>query len=138
METTVIPYLNFNGNTAEVMNFYKSVLGGDLTMQTFGEANMAEDPKDKDLIVHASLKSGSVVIMASDTMPSTPSTAGTNFRLSLQGQDAKSLTDIFNKLSQGGKVEMPLAKQFWGDTFGMLTDRFGTHWQVNISGPPQQ
>jgi PhnB protein len=138
METTVIPYLNFNGNTAEVMNFYKSVLGGDLTMQTFGEANMAEDPKDKDLIVHASLKSGSVVIMASDTMPSTPSTAGTNFRLSLQGQDAKSLTDIFNKLSQGGEVEMPLAKQFWGDTFGMLTDRFGTHWQVNISGPPQQ
>ena len=137
METTVSPYLNFNGNTAEVMNFYKSVLGGDLTMQTFGVANMAEDPKDKNLIVHAALKSGSVVIMASDTLPSTPSTAGTNFRLSLQGQDAKSLTDIFNKLSQGGEVEMPLAKQFWGDTFGMVTDKFGMHWQVNISGPPQ-
>jgi PhnB protein len=137
METTVSPYLNFNGNTAEVMNFYKSVLGGDLTMQTFGEANMAEDPKDKNLIVHAALKSGSVVIMASDTLPSTPSIAGTNFRLSLQGQDAKSLTDIFNELSQGGEVEMPLAKQFWGDTFGMLTDKFGMHWQVNISGPPQ-
>jgi PhnB protein len=56
MEITVNPYLNFNGNTAAVMNFYKSVLGGDLTMQTFGDANMAEDAKDKDLIVHASLK----------------------------------------------------------------------------------
>jgi PhnB protein len=120
------------------MNFYKSVLGGDLTMQTFGEANMAQDAKDKDLIVHAALKSGSVVIMASDPLPSMPATAGSNFRLSLQGQDAKSLTDIFNKLSQGGEVEMPLAKQFWGDTFGMLTDKFGIHWQVNISGQPQQ
>jgi PhnB protein len=137
MEITVNPYLNFNGNTAAVMNFYKSVLGGDLTMQTFGDANMAEDAKDKDLIVHASLKSGSVVIMASDTLPSTPVTAGSNFRLSLQGQDAKSLTDIFDRLSQGGEVEMPLAKQFWGDTFGMLTDKFGIHWMVNIgSGQP--
>lgn len=135
MGITVNPYLNFNGNTAAVMNFYKSVLGGDLTMQTFGEANMAEDTKDKDLIVHAALKSGSVVIMASDALPSTPVTAGSNFRLSLQGQDAKGLTDVFNKLSQGGEVDMPLAKQFWGDTFGMmLTDKFGTHWMVNISG----
>jgi PhnB protein len=138
METTVNPYLNFNGNTAAVMKFYQSILGGDLTMQTFGEAKMAEDPKDKDLIVHAALKSGSVVIMASDTLPRMPASAGSNFRLSLQGQDAKSLTDIFNKLSLGGEVEMPLAKQFWGDTFGMLTDKFGIHWMVNISGqsPP--
>jgi PhnB protein len=137
MEITVNPYLNFNGNTSTVMKFYQSVLGGDLTMQTFGEAKMAEDPKDKDLIVHAALKSGSVVIMASDTLPSMPATAGSNFRLSLQGQDAKSLTDVFNKLSQDGEVEMPLAKQFWGDTFGMLTDKFGIHWMVNIgSGQP--
>jgi PhnB protein len=133
MEITLNPYLNFNGNTAAAMNFYKSVLGGDLTMQTFGEANMGEDPKDKDLIVHAALKSGAVVIMASDA-PSTHVTAGSNVRLSLQGQDAEGLTDIFNKLSQGGEVEMPLAKQFWGDTFGMLTDKFGIHWMVNISG----
>ena len=138
MPSKLNPYLNFNGNTAEAMKFYHSIFGGALTMQTFGEAKMAQDPKDKDLIVHAALKSGSVTIMASDTLPSNPVTIGSNARLSLGGRDEKGLTDIFNKLSQGGKVEMPLAKQFWGDTFGMLDDKFGIHWMVNIQGQTQR
>jgi PhnB protein len=132
MDITLNPYLNFNGNTAAAMKFYQSIFGGDLTMQTFGEANMAQDPADKDRIVHAALKSGGLTLMASDTQSSAPSTEGSNYHLSLQGKDAKGLTDIFEKLSQGGKVEMPLAKQFWGDTFGMVADKFGVNWMVNV------
>jgi len=138
MKATLNPYLNFNGNAAAAMKFYKSILGGALTMQTFGEAKMSESPKDKDLILHASLKSGSVIIMAADTQPNMPATAGSNVHLSLQGQDAKSLKGIFNKLAQGGTVDMPLAKQFWGDTFGMLTDKFGVHWMLNINAPARR
>ena len=131
------PYLNFNAKTAEAMKFYQSVLGGELKMQTFGEAKMAQTPKEKDLIVHAALKTDSISLMASDTPPSRPAKFGDNVHLSITGQDAKKLTGIFNKLSQGGKVDMPLAKQFWGDTFGMLTDRFGVHWMVNIASQRQ-
>jgi PhnB protein len=118
LEIILSPYLNFNGNTADAMKFYQSVFGGELTMQTFGEANMVESPDQKNLIVHAALKvSDTFSLMASDTLPSQPTKLGENVRLSLSGSDNNRLTEIFSRLSQGGKVEMPLAKQFWGDTF---------------------
>jgi len=137
METVLNPYLNFNGKTAEAMRFYKSVLGGELTMQTFGEAKMAKTPQEMDLIVHATLKSGALSLMASDTMPDRLAKFGDNVHLSITGQESSRLTQIFNGLAKGGKVDMPLAKQFWGDTFGMLTDKFGVHWMVNITAQAQ-
>ncbi len=133
MEPTLNPYLNFNGNTAEAMKFYHSVLGGDLTMQTFEDAKMAATPEMKSMIVHALLKNDALTFMASDTQPSMKATFGSNVHLSISGGDSERLTKIFNGLAQGGTVTMPLAKQFWGDTFGMLTDKFGVHWMVNIS-----
>jgi PhnB protein len=137
MEPTLTPYLNFNGNTAEVMKFYQSILGGELTMQTFGEAKMARTPEEKDMIVHASLKSQAVSLMASDTMPDQQAKFGDNIHLSITGQDNSKLTRIFNLLAEEGKVDMPLAKQFWGDIFGMLTDKFGVHWMINIATQAQ-
>jgi PhnB protein len=134
MELTLNPYLNFNGNTAQAMKFYQSILGGELTMQTFGEAKMAKTPKEKNLILHAALRKGALTIMASDGQPNQKVKVGDNIHLSITGQDKDRLTETFNKLAKGGKVDMPLAKQFWGDTFGMLTDKFGVHWMVNI-GP---
>lgn len=133
MEVQLNPYLTFNGTAAPAMKFYQSVLGGELTMQTFGEVKMAQGPSDENLIMHASLKSDSAVIMASDSQVGDPATAGDNIRLSLSGKDEKGLTDVFNKFAEGGTVDMPMAKQFWGDTFGMVTDKFGTQWMVNIS-----
>ncbi|MHB1907621.1 MAG: VOC family protein [Nitrososphaerales archaeon] len=130
---TLSPYLNFNGNAKEAMKFYESVLGGKLTMQTFGEANMAQDPSEKDRIVHASLQSENISLFASDGHPSMKIQFGDSVNLSLMGSEREKLTKIFNSLAQGGNVTMPLAKQFWGDTFGMLTDKFGIHWMVNIS-----
>ncbi len=106
-------------------------------MQTFGEANMAETPEEKNRIVHAALKTDALSLMASDTHPSRQAKFGDNIHMSITGQDNKRLTEIFNRLAQGGQVDTPLAKQFWGDTFGMLTDKFGVHWMINIASQPQ-
>ena len=89
------------------------------------------------MIVHAALETDSLSLMASDTHPDEPPSVGNNVHLSLTGQDANKLTEIFKGLSQGGNVDMPLAKQFWGDTFGMVTDKFGVHWMVNIASQTQ-
>lgn len=135
METKLIPYLNFDGNAAEAMQFYKSILGGELTIQTYGEAFPETPEENRGRIMHAHLKSGALTIMSSDTSPEhgPPNVPGNNVSLSLIGSDASKLTECFNKLADGGKIEMPLERQFWGDTFGALEDKFGMHWMVNIS-----
>lgn len=135
MQTILCPYLNFEGNAREAMTFYHSVLGGELTFQTCGEAFPDTPAEHKDRIMHAHLASESINVMASDTFPDqgTQFVAGNNVHLSLIGSDEDSLREYFNKLADGGTVGMPLQKQFWGDTFGMVTDKFGIHWMVNIS-----
>jgi PhnB protein len=138
MEPTLNPYLNFRGNAKEAMKFYQSALGGELTMQTFGGAKMAQTPAEKDLILHATLKSGPMMIMASDTHPSMKFKVGNNIHMSISGHDRARLKKTFNELAKGGKVDMPLAKQFWGDTYGQLTDKFGVHWMINITSQPQR
>jgi PhnB protein len=134
MNATLNPYLNFNGTTAEAMRFYQSVLGGELNIQTFGDAGMAQDEAQKNLTLHAALTSDEITLFASDGRPDTKVIFGDNVHLSLQGGDSAKLNGYFSGLAAGGQVDMPLAKQFWGDTFGMLTDKFGVHWMVNISG----
>lgn len=129
------PYLNFDGKTKEAMEFYHSVLGGKLAMQTFGESGMPTKPEDKDKIVHASLDNGTLSFMASDGDVMHPVTMGDNIHMSISGTDEAMLTKFFNGLSVGGKIDMPLGKQFWGDTYGQLTDKFGVHWMVNIHNP---
>jgi len=136
VDPTLNPYLNFRGNAKEAMKFYQFALGGELTVQTFGDAKMAQTTAEKDLILHATLKSGPMIIMASDTHPSMKLKVGNNVHMSISGHDSASLTKAFNELAKGGKVDMPLAKQFWGDTFGQLTDRFGVHWMINITSQP--
>ena len=129
------------GQAKEAMEFYHAVLGGELYLQTFKDANFPHDPKDDDLVIHASLTSGDIVIMASDGNAEHPvKQVGDNIYLSLIGSDAATLTEYFNKLAEGGSVDMKLEKQFWGDIYGQLTDKFGIHWTVNISSgeKPQQ
>jgi PhnB protein len=132
MEPMLSPYLNFNGNCAEAMKFYQSVFGGDLQLQTFGDSGMPTPEEHKNRIIHATLKSEHLTFMASDGRPEQPVIFGDSVNLSLAGNDAELLTKYFNGLSEGGKITMPLAKQFWGDTFGMLTDKFGINWMANI------
>ncbi|HSX14674.1 MAG TPA: VOC family protein [Candidatus Saccharimonadales bacterium] len=126
------PYLFFNGRAKEAMEFYKSVFGGELSLQTHGEA-MGEkaDPKMKDKIMHAKLESGDVTIMASDDVGDIPKESA-RISLSLTGSDEAKMRQIFDTLRSGGTVEHPLEKQFWGDTFGNLRDQFGISWMVDI------
>jgi PhnB protein len=137
MDPILTPYLTFNGKAAEAMKFYHSILGGELSMQTFGESKMAQRPEDNDLIMHAVLKNEGLTFMASDSMPSRQAKFGDNVYMSVSGHDNDRLTRIFNGLANGGKVDMPLAKQFWGDTYGQLTDKFGIHRMVNITSQQQ-
>ena len=134
MSIKLNPYLNFSGNTREAMEFYKSVLGGELTLSTFGEYPEMEVPENyKDKIMHAQLESGDIRLMASESMPGGEIHPGDNFSLSLVGDDEAELTRIFGALAKGGQVTMPLEKQMWGDVFGMVQDKFGMSWMVNIS-----
>jgi PhnB protein len=133
MTRKLVPYLNFDGDCRAAMEFYRGVFGGELNVQTFAEAH--GDDSLGDRVVHARLESGAIDVMASDTHPehSPPYVAGNGVHLSLIGTDREALAGWFEKLADGGKVTMPLEKQFWGDEYGALTDRFGMHWMVNIS-----
>jgi len=140
MTTRLNPYINFKDNAAEALEFYKSVFGGELTTSTFGEAGMPVDPSENDLLMHGQLITPTdLTLMAADT-PShmSRSATGSNISVSLSGEDEDELTGYWTKLSDGATVTVPLAKAPWGDTFGMLTDKFGTDWMVNIAGSPAQ
>ncbi len=133
MKTVLSPYLNFMGQTKEAMTFYQSVLGGELKLQTFAESGLPASDEDKDKIIHADLRNGSLSFMASDGNAEHPVQMGDNIHMSLGGSDEELLTKYFSGLAEGGIIDMPLQKQFWGDIYGQLTDKFGVHWMVNIS-----
>jgi PhnB protein len=127
------PYLTFEKNTREAMEFYHQVLGGKLDLQTMGEAMPDTPAEQKDLIMHARLESDDAILMASDGRPDQAPQPGDNVSLALGGSDTERLTKVFGDLADGGTVTMALAEQVWGDTFGMCTDKFGMHWMVNIT-----
>ncbi len=134
MTSKLNPYLSFRDNARQAMEFYRSVFGGELTVQTFGE-NGVPDEAEKDKVMHAQLEApNGFVLMASDTPGNMEYRPGNNVSLSLSGgaSDEGDLHGFWDKLSDGATVTIPLEKAPWGDTFGMLTDRFGTRWMVNV------
>ncbi|MBV1851233.1 VOC family protein [Catellatospora tritici] len=133
MASRLNPYLSFNGKARQAMEFYQSVLGGDLRMNTFGEFGSADQPF-ADQIMHAMLETSSgFTLMASDTPPGMEYNPGTNITVSLSGDDGDELRGYWQKLAAAGTVHVPLEKQMWGDEFGSLVDQFGIPWMVNIS-----
>ena len=129
-------YLNFRDQTRQAMEFYKSIFGGKLTMSTFKELQASQDPSEENLIMHSVLEADNgITFMAADTPKRMEYKPGSNFSMSLSGDNEKELRGYFQKLSTGGQVTMPLQKATWGDTFGMLRDKFGVTWLVNISQP---
>ena len=136
MASLLNPYLNFNGTARQAMEFYRDVFGGELTLSTFGELGMAEGA-DANKIMHGQLQtSNGYTIMGADVPEHMQYQAPAGFAVSLSGDDS-ALKGYFEKLSAGGTVDMPLAKQAWGDEFGMLTDQFGIQWMVDISQSQQ-
>ena len=135
MQSKLNPYLNFRDNTREAMEFYRSVFGGKLDLNTFKEYHASQDPSEDDKIMHSVLETeNGMTIMAADTPNSMEYKPGNNFSMSLSGDDEAELKSYYERLSAGGTVTMPLNKAPWGDTFGMLTVKFGISWLVNISG----
>jgi PhnB protein len=134
MQTQLNPYLSFRDNARQAMEYYHTVFGGKLNMSTFKEYHASEDPSEDNKIMHAVLESDKgIVFMASDTPNRMEYRPGSNFNMSLSGENESELRSYFQKLSSGGKVAMPLEKAVWGDTFGMCTDKFGVSWMVNIT-----
>jgi len=110
------------------------VFGGKLNTATFADYHASTDPSEQDLIMHADLEAaGGIRFMAADVPNHMEYDPGTNFSMSLSGEDERELRGYFEKLSEGGSVAMPLEKAEWGDTFGICTDRFGICWLVNIT-----
>lgn len=136
MSTQLNPYLSFRDTAREAMDFYNSVFGGELTTSTFAEFHASEDPAEQDKIMHSMLSTQDLLtLMASDTPNSMDYTPGTNFSVSLSGENDAELRGYWQQLSEGGTVTMPLNQAPWGDTFGMCVDKFGVSWLVNIAGP---
>lgn len=139
---SVNPYLNFNGNAEEAFNFYKSIFGGEFQAvqrlsdmpDTPGMPPMPESESKK--IVHISLPIGKGnTLMASDVFDvfGQPKAEGNNVHQSLEAESKEEADKIFEALSKGGSITMPLAIQFWGSYYGMLTDKFGIQWMMSFN-----
>ncbi|GLY52990.1 VOC family protein [Lentzea sp. NBRC 102530] len=133
MATRLNPYISFDGQARQAMEFYHSIFGGELKMNTFGEFGMQDTPQ-ADQIMHAQLETElGYTIMASDTPPGMDYQPGARITISLSG-DEEVLRTYFTKLAEGGKVGTPLEKQMWGDEYGDLVDQYGVNWMVNLGG----
>jgi PhnB protein len=133
MQSILNPYLSFADNARQAMEFYKSVFGGELTFMPFAGGPMDRDPANADKIMHSRLATpNGMTLMASDT-PASMGDVRENGTICLSGDDEQELAGYWRGLSEGAAVSAPLAKAPWGDHFGMLTDRFGVTWIVNIS-----
>ena len=134
MQSRLNAYLNFPGTAREAMEFYRSVFGGRLDISTFKDYGLAQDPSDEDKIMHSMLEADNgISFMGSDVPRGMPQPQATT-SLALSGDDERELTTYFEKLAEGGTIREPLVKAPWGDTFGMVTDKFGVDWMVNIAG----
>ena len=130
------PYLLFTGQATAAMELYRSIFGGTVTSQTFGEFGMVQDPSDADLVMHSQLDGpGGLVLMCADVPASMRNgTEGkAHHPVTLFGDDETQLRGWWDGLAAGGAIQVPLEKAPWGDSFGILQDRFGIEWMVNIS-----
>jgi PhnB protein len=135
------PYLNFNGNTEEAFNFYKSVFGGEFAMlmrfrDAPGNENMPADVLDK--IMHIALPIGNGnMLMATDSLESLGQklVQGNNHYFNISTGSKEEADDIYAKLSVNGKIEMPLQDTFWGAYYGAFADQFGIQWMINYDYP---
>jgi len=132
------PYLMFNGTCEEAFLFYKSVFGGEfpyIGKYKDAPAEEGEQLSEEALnrIMHVSLPIGNTILMGSDSHPRYGDVGfGDNFSISINVESTDEADRIFNGLSAGGKVEMPMNKTFWGAYFGMFKDKFGVNWMVNF------
>jgi PhnB protein len=137
---TINPYLTFNGNCREAMEFYRECLGGELHFQTIGESPLSKTMpvKMKKLIVHAVLTNENFVLMGSDMTHDNGLVQGNAVAIILNFTNEKETRNCYKKLSKGGEQTYPLSISFWGILFGCLTDKYGNYWLLNYSKNPKK
>ncbi len=129
---TLTPYINFEGNAEEALNFYKDVFNGEIVrISRYGDSPMPVDENWKNKLIHARLEFGDNMLYISDGPKDFKVQADGNIQLSIEIPDENKIEEVFNKMAEGGKITMPFADQFWGAKFGMLTDKFGVDWMFN-------
>ena len=129
------PHLAYTGNCEEALNFYKSVLGGDITfIMRHGESPMKDQvPVDwHQKVMHATFTADGASIMACDRPPGMPGPNGfCGITLSIAGKDVASSKVVHKGLADGGQITLPFGPTFWAKGFGMLVDKYGVSWMVN-------
>ena len=139
MATILNPYISFRGEARAALEFYQSVFGGELDLRPFADFDFAktDNPADDAKIMHGHLRGlNGLNIMAADTPESMEWKGGSAISITLSGEDKDELQGYWDKLSEGAAIGQPLAQAPWGDWFGMLSDKFGIDWMVNIAGAP--
>ncbi|MBU4464808.1 MAG: VOC family protein [Actinobacteria bacterium] len=128
------PYLSFTDDARAAMEFYRSVFGGELVIDTFAAFDMGQDPSENDLVMHAQLETpDGFVLMAADTPSTMPFARPAGFSVSVSGDDEPMLERYWNGLADGGTITAPFETPPWGGRFGMLTDRFGIDWMLSLT-----
>ena len=126
------PYLKFNGNCREAMNFYKEILDWELSIVTVGESPAGDQmPAPKDSIMHSTLTKDEKVIMGSDLHWGEEHSNGNGCQICVSCESEKEITDFFAKLSDGGQIIQPLIDLPWGSTLGSIIDKYGKYWILN-------
>lgn len=131
MAVELNPYLFFPGSTEQAIAFYQQVFGGQVTITRRGDVDPTATAEEKDQVVNALLTGGDITLRASDRQDA-GNDPQTRIELSLIGTDEQRLRALFDGLAAGGTVRTQLDRQFWGDIFGAVTDKYGMGWQVNI------
>jgi PhnB protein len=135
----VVTFLNFDGNCREAMQFYKQCFDAELFLLPYGDAPgdpAWQAPEVKDRIIHSGLIKGPLtILMAADVMPGAAARQRNGFGVGIQCESPAEIDALFAALAEGGTVTMPLQETFWATRFGMLTDRFGICWMLNLGKP---
>lgn len=132
MKGQITPYLYFDGNAKQALEFYKEVLGAEITaLQTFGEADYPTPPEADQRVMHAQLKKGGISLMFSDNFPGQSAVVGSNISLTLEPESEEEIQNLYDALSKGGKPLMELEDTFWGAKYARVQDSFGIIWELN-------
>lgn len=134
MKKQATPYLTFNGNAREALNYYKNVFGGEiLSMQTFGEADYPTPPEAENRIIHAQFKKDAFFVMVSDTFPNQPVEVGNHISLVLEMESEESIQNVYDMLKKESEILMELQETFWGAKYAKVKDKFGVIWDLNYT-----
>lgn len=137
MALTLNPYVNLRGDARAALDFYQSVLGGEVAITSFADFPEMAPPGEEHLVMHGQLTTGEGLVLMISDVPSTETfDPPAGIQISLSGDEADRLKGVWDALSTGGTVTAPYEEPPWGGTFGMLKDRYGIEWMVMCDTAP--